>query len=149
MAPQGSPFVVSHIGLCVSDIDRALRFYCEGLGFSKDEVHQIDNTFADALEVERDVDLVSQFIRKEGMAIELLYYRSPATIGAPSAKRNQLGLTHLSFAVPDLQAAVAALVAAGGTAIDSTLTKDTGVELMFVHDPDGTRVELMQFPSVG
>jgi catechol 2,3-dioxygenase-like lactoylglutathione lyase family enzyme len=25
--------MVGHIGLCVSDLDRALRFWCDGLGF--------------------------------------------------------------------------------------------------------------------
>ena len=23
----------SHVGICVSDLERSLRFYCEGLGF--------------------------------------------------------------------------------------------------------------------
>lgn len=148
-ASERSAFAVSHIGLCVSDLDKALRFYCDGLGFEKQEVHDIDNLFADALEVERDVVLTSQFIRKDGMSIELLHYRSPGAFGVPSARRNQLGLTHLSFVVPDIEAAVATLVAAGGEAIESTRTKDANVDLMFVRDPDGVRVELMQFPSAG
>lgn len=141
-------FTVSHIGLCVGDLERSLRFYCDGLGFEKTEVHAIDNTFADALEVPRDVELTSQFIRRADLAIELLYYRSPGAVGEPSAQRNHMGITHLSFIVDDLDRAVADLEAVGGTVIGSTRTTVPGmVELVFVRDPDGVRVELMAFPD--
>jgi catechol 2,3-dioxygenase-like lactoylglutathione lyase family enzyme len=134
---------VSHIGLCVRDLDRSLHFYCDGLGFEKADAHVIDNTFADALEVSRDVDLDSQFIKRDGLSIELLYYRSPEVTGSPSASRGSLGLTHLSFFVDDVDESVATLVAAGGTLLPSTRTTIPGVDLVFVADPDGTRVELM------
>ena len=136
--------VASHVGLCVSDLDRSLRFYCEGLGFTKGDTYPIDNTFADALEVPRDVVCTSQFIRKEGMAIELLHYESPGADGQPSQRRNQIGLTHLSFYVGDVDQVAASLVALGGTVQDSTHTKADGIEILFLADPDGARVELMK-----
>ena len=145
MTPDPAAFSVSHVGICVSDLERSLRFYCEGLGFSAGERHDIGNEFADTLEVARDVVLTSQFIRRDGLSIELLHYTSPGVTGAPSATRNQLGLTHLSFIVPDLEAAAERLEKCGGTLIESTRTKGDGVYLLFVADPDGTRVELMQF----
>jgi catechol 2,3-dioxygenase-like lactoylglutathione lyase family enzyme len=138
-----SSFTVSHIGLCVCDLQRSLRFYCDGLGFAKSEAHVIDNTYADALEVARDVDLDSQFIAHEGLSIELLYYRSPEAVGRPSTSRGMVGLTHLSFIVEDVDAAVVQLAAAGGTLLPGTRTRVPGVDLVFVTDPDGTRVELM------
>jgi glyoxylase I family protein len=137
-------FTVSHIGICVSDLDKSLRFYCDGLGFTQAERHAIGNEYADALEVGREVVLTSQFIRREGMAIEILHYESPSPFGSPSASRGQLGLTHLSFYVTDLDAAVERLVSCGGTLLDGTRTKQEGIELLFVADPDGVRVELMQ-----
>lgn len=145
MTSEHGPVMVSHIGICVSDLERSLRFYCDGLGFSKEERHDIGNEFAATLEVEPDVELVSQFIRKEGMAIELLHYRSPVATGTPSASRGQLGLTHLSFIVPDVDTVAADLVAAGGTVVDSTRTKAPDIDLVFLADPDGVRIELMQF----
>jgi catechol 2,3-dioxygenase-like lactoylglutathione lyase family enzyme len=141
---DAATFTVSHIGICVSDLERSLRFYCDGLGFSIAEGHAIGNEFADALEVPRQVDLTSQFIRIEGLSIELLHYRSPGTHSHPSASRNQLGLTHLSFVVADLDASLDRLVASGGTLLEATRTKQEGIELLFVADPDGVRVELMQ-----
>jgi catechol 2,3-dioxygenase-like lactoylglutathione lyase family enzyme len=138
-------YSVSHVGICVSDLERSLRFYCDGLGFTAGEQHAIGNEFADTLEVPRDVTLASQFIRRDGLSIELLHYSSPGVTGRPSSSRNQLGLTHLSFVVPDLDAAAARLEECGGTVVESTRTKGDGLYLLFVSDPDGTRVELMQF----
>ena len=83
------------------------------------------------------------------MAIELLYYTSPAVTGQPSRHRNQLGITHLSFYVEDLETAAAQVVASGGTLLPDThygSADPTGVKLVFLADPDGTRVELMQAP---
>jgi lactoylglutathione lyase len=139
-------YVFSHVGICVTDLQQSLRFYCDGLGFEKGEAFPIDSTFAAALEVAPEVTLTSQFIRREGIAVELLHFTSPDPTGSPSEHRNQLGLTHLSFYVDDVDATIAALVAAGGTLIESTRTTLEGIDLVFLHDPDGVRVELMQTP---
>lgn len=144
---DGPTVAVSHIGICVSDLERSLRFYCDGLGFEKAEVHEVGATFAGGLEVPGDVECVSQFIRREGMAIELLFYRVPGVTGTPSATRNQLGITHLSFVVDDVDRALSALAAVGGTVLPSTRTTLDAVDLVFVADPDGVRVELMAFPA--
>jgi len=145
LTPEPAGLTVSHIGICVSDLERSLRFYCDGLGFSPAERHAIGNEFADTLEVPGDVVLTSQFIRREDLSVELLHYSSPAVTGRPAGTRNQLGITHLSFVVADLDAAAARLEECGGTVVEPTRTKGEGVYLLFVADPDGTRVELMQF----
>jgi catechol 2,3-dioxygenase-like lactoylglutathione lyase family enzyme len=137
----------SHFGLCVSDLDRSLRFYCEGLGFEAAERWELDSKEAVgldlALEVEGHVQVVSQFIRLGGMAIELLGYASPVPTGRPSTSRGLLGLTHLSFYVDDRDAAADHLVSLGGTILEETRTSP-GIDLVFLADPDGVRIELMQ-----
>lgn len=135
----------SHLGICVSDLDRSLRFYCDGLGFEKAETYQIGSEFGAGLEVPGDLDLTSQFIRRDGVAIELLYYASPGFEGTPSSQRNQLGITHLSFIVDDVDESAAKLVAAGGTILDNTRV-NVGIQILFLADPDGTRIELMTAP---
>lgn len=145
MAMNGDQVTFSHVGLCVSDLGRSLRFYCDGLGFAKAEAHEIHNEFADTLEVPRDVVLTSQFIRRGDLGLELLCFHAPGHRGSPAAHRNELGLTHLSFVVADLDATAAALVAAGGTILAPTRTTSDDVDLLFLSDPDGTRVELMAF----
>ncbi|MBM4385281.1 MAG: VOC family protein [Deltaproteobacteria bacterium] len=137
-------FTPSHFGLCVHDLARSLRFWCDGLGFAVAERFEIGDEFGAALEVEGRVDCISQFIRKDALAIELLAYRSPGAIGAPPTRRNQLGLTHVSLYVDDVASAASHLVACGGKLLPATHAENDAVELLFVEDPDGARVELIR-----
>jgi len=136
----------SHIGLCVTDLERSLRFYCDGLGFTKVLSYELDDTMMPGLdkglEVASPVAVTSQFIELDGLKIELLGYRSPAPSGHPSTSRGTVGLTHLSFYVDDVDIAAARLVELGGTIIESTRVS-LGIEIVFLADPDGSRVELM------
>jgi len=137
----------SHIGICVGDLDRSLRFWCQGLGFEQAERFELDDSalagLAGSLEVEPPVTVVSQFVRLGGFGVELLAYSVPVPTGTPSTSRGQRGLTHVALHVDDLDAAVERAVSAGGTVLDATRA-DLGVQLVFLADPDGTRVELMQ-----
>ena len=147
--PARIDFAPSHLGICVANLERSLRFYCDGLGFEKAETYAVGNEYGAGLEVEGDVDLVSQFVRRAGLAIELLAYRSPGVSGRPSARRNQLGFTHLSFVVADVDAAARHLVACGGALLPATRTgagDPQAVQIVFLGDPDGTRIELMSQP---
>jgi lactoylglutathione lyase len=139
---------LSHTGLCVSDLETSLRFYTEGLGFEVAEGYDVGDEVADTLEVPHGVVLRSQMIVKDGAKIELLGWTSPPVEGRPSSARNQLGLTHLSFEVEDLPAVEARLVELGAQVIESTRTRidlgDATLDLLFLADPDGTRIELME-----
>jgi catechol 2,3-dioxygenase-like lactoylglutathione lyase family enzyme len=131
----------SHFGICVSDLEQSVRFYCEGLGFEKAESHDIGQEFARLMDFP-DVVLTSQFIRKGETAIELLAFSEPAPFGDRERRAvNQLGLTHLSFRVGDLEATAAKVVELGGAIVESSRTTiDLGeAALKF----DGVRVELM------
>jgi lactoylglutathione lyase len=137
----------SHFGICVSDLERSLRFYCDALGFEKAESHEIGQEFARLMDLD-GVSVTSQFIRRGTTAIELLAFREPAPFG-PRERRavNQFGLTHLSFRVRDVAATAARIVALGGAVVDSSRTTmnlgGTSLEFVYCTDPDGVRVELM------
>ena len=135
----------SHFGICVSDLDRSLRFYCEGLGFELVESHSVGPEFGALMEVD-DVALESRFVERDGVRIELLWFESPGVLGAPGERRsmNQLGLTHLSFRVDDVDEAAARLAALGGTVVESSRTAFPPLDFVYCTDPDGTRIELMK-----
>ena len=53
-----------------------------------------------------------------------------------------VGLTHLSFVVDDVDAVMARLLDAGGAVVPGT-DANLGIRVVFLTDPDGTRIELM------
>ena len=142
----------SHLGICVSDLDRSLRFYCEGLGFVVAESHDIGDEFGPLMELE-NVKLRSQFIQHEnGMRLELLFFDSPAADGDRIRRRvNQYGLTHLSFHVDDIDTSSEKIRELGGEVHDHTRTTfgegDEMLDFVYCSDPDGIRVELMKLPD--
>jgi catechol 2,3-dioxygenase-like lactoylglutathione lyase family enzyme len=151
-AAAGMQLRVSHVGICVTDLERSLRFYCDGLGFAKATTHEVGKEFTAALELRSEASLTAQFIRRDGVSLELLYYSSPPAEGAPSSRRNQLGFTHLALAVDDVDAVARQLVACGGRLVPGTRTTirhgdGRTDEFVFVADPDGLRVELMKLAA--
>lgn len=139
----------SHLGITVSDVDRSLRFYCDALGFEEAESYGIGADFAGLMEL-ADVKLRSQYVRKEGTSIELLGFAEPQPVG-DGARRpvNRLGINHLSFRVDDIDETVAMITAHGGAEVEGTRTSiDLGgaiLEFVYCTDPDGVRIELMDF----
>lgn len=141
---------LSHIGLCVSDLGASRAFYCEHLGFR--EVHQLDVSGDDAerlLELP-ELDMEAVYLERDGVVIELLHYREPGHRGEGAVRpMNALGFTHLSLRVDDLAATVEGLRDAGARVLEQTRveTPRLGVGAVFVTDPDGTRIELVQSPG--
>jgi len=144
---DGRGLSVSHVGICVSDLDASLRFYREGLGFEVVASHEVGEEFAGLMEVE-GVRLRSRMIRRDGVTLELLDYVSPGTTG-PSERRpmNQLGLTHLSLRVDDVESVAATIESLGGAVVRSTRTTlafgKVSLDFLYCTDPDGVRIELM------
>ena len=107
----------SHVGICVSDLERSVRFYCEGLGFELVQSHTVGQEFGPLMEID-DVALQSRFVRRDGVSIELLHFDSPGHCGeAVRRPMNQLGLTHLSLRVADLDAVAGRIESLGGTVV--------------------------------
>jgi catechol 2,3-dioxygenase-like lactoylglutathione lyase family enzyme len=137
----------SHLGICVSNLERSLAFYCGAFGFEKAESHEIGSEFAALMDLDRAA-VTSQFIRRGPTAIELLAFHEPAPFGEKERRAvNQLGLTHLSFRVRDVEATAQRIVELGGAVVGSSRTTielgGTALEFVYCTDPDGVRVELM------
>ncbi len=141
---------MSHIGICVSDWKRSLRFYHDLLGFRFVYDLQVDGEDCSRLLRLKDVALRAIYLEREGVRIELLHYASPGHAGDGGTRpMNQLGLTHLSLRVDDLDAILAEFEAASvniqyDTRIDSPATN---TKVIFISDPDGTLIEFVQQPG--
>ncbi|MDX2166910.1 MAG: VOC family protein [Deltaproteobacteria bacterium] len=141
---------MTHVGLCVADLERALRFYRDGLGFVQRSELRIGGEPTETLLGIGEVDLHAVYLERDGTRIELLHYVVPGAIGdtAPRAM-NRRGLTHLSLRVDSVAEAVAALRPLGATVLESRAIDlpDFGAAAVFVTDPDGTLIELVQAPG--
>ena len=145
-APAAS---LAHVGICVSDLARSLRFYCEALGFVAVDAHDVGDAFARLMELEH-VELRSQFLRGPGgERLELLAFRAPAVDGERRRRPlNRLGLTHLCFRVRDVDAVAERIRRLGGEVHDHTRTAlgapGAAPDFLYCSDPDGIRIELMR-----
>jgi len=143
---------MSHVAIAVSDLDASSRFYVEGLGFEPGPSFDAGDEVAGLSEVEPPVRMVSRYFTKDGFRLELMGWETPVVHGNPSQFRNQRGLTHLSFEVDDIAATEERLLALGGVAIPGARARldrqPADISLVFLADPDGTRIELLQRHAV-
>lgn len=131
--------VVNHVGQCTRDVDAALRFYVDLLGFELERDQTLPDSATSALlGVEPPVGLRVVYVRLGAFVLELLHYDR---LGNPPAARrvmNEPGLTHMSVCVPDLEAVVARVPDHGGLVV-----RDLRPTAVMVADPDGQVVELL------
>ena len=140
---------LTHVGICVSDLERSLRFYRDLLGFAPEHELEVEGEPTDTLLRLRDTKLKAVYLARDGVRIELLHFASPPPPPRRARAMNEVGLTHLSFRVADLDAVVAALRGAGERVLDETVLRfpEFGSAACFVVDPDGQLIELVQAPG--
>ena len=85
----------------------------------------------------------------DGGAIDLLEWQEPhRPVRAPAALSTTPGFQRIGFVVADLDAAIARVAAHGGTVWSEPLVHDVRrrqqVRIVFVNDPDGTTIELVE-----
>ena len=141
--------MLTHIGICVSDLDRSLAFYREVLGCKEVGRLVASGPLTDRILALEGTELEAVYLERDGFRLELLHYRSPghreAVIPRPI---NQLGLTHISLRVEDMAAVCDAIEAAGGRLLRERRDGDgapSGVEM--ATDPDGMLIELIEKPG--
>lgn len=132
--------VFNHVGHCVADLDRSLRFYEGLLGFRfwwKFDVP--DDQAAGVLRLTPPLGMTAVYLVRDGLVLELLHYAAPGQTRAAQARTmNEPGLTHISLSVEDLGATLDRVESFGGE-----ILKDTNVGVVaFVRDPDGQLIEL-------
>ncbi|MDB5397517.1 MAG: lactoylglutathione lyase-like lyase [Rhodospirillales bacterium] len=140
-ADAPNPIPSPRLGLCVTDLQRSVDFYCKGLGFSEIAGAQtIGIALGNAMQTDSPLDV--RFVQRGGLAIELLHFAAHKP--AAPHPMDQPGLTNLTVLVEDFDKALALVPKFGGTVIEKTRTSfgqhGNGANIVFVEDPDGVRI---------
>ena len=129
---------LGHVGLAVSDLEKALHFYTHQLGLKE----------------------AFRLLNPEGTTVVLVYLRVndnnfvelfPGATKQSVSQSNQTGIRHLGFFVKNLQATLRTLKSRGLALPDDAFEKAAKVQadgtlLYFIRDPDGNTIELSQIP---
>lgn len=139
----------THVGICVSELPRSLRFYRDLLGFRFLSDIRVAGEPSDTLLELRDVDLRAAYLERDGLRIELLSFRSPPGGRRIARSMNDFGLTHLSMRVSGLKELLGRLRAAGVRVVERTVVDIPafGAGAAMIEDPDGLRIELVEAPG--
>ena len=147
MSKQAAVFF-RHIGICTSNLEHSLCFYTEALGFSL--VRSIDELGApfDTLLALPGARFKAHQVQLGEVTLELLGFSNTDILGpAEPRPMNQLGITHLTLAVDDVEAALERVGKFGGKVHRETRVDSPFGPIVFCSDPDGVRIEVMQQAS--
>lgn len=139
-----------HYSHCVADIERSRAFYVDVLGFEVVAEFDFDDAATAKVMGVPGCKFKGVFMKRDGMRIELIAFREPPP-AAESRKRraDEIGHSHLSFYVTDLDATLAELRAQGVVVEDDTRALlPSGIECCVVRDPDGFPIEIVEVPAL-
>lgn len=139
--------VTSHLILHCGNTDRTIDFWCNGLGGELEQDEELASPALDAIFGRSGVRIRDTFIRIGGTRIHTIETLDVVRTRTPIAPfEKPLGLSGLSFRVPDLDAAHARATREGRspTEIYSFSELEDPVRMFFLEDPDGLRVEMIE-----
>jgi catechol 2,3-dioxygenase-like lactoylglutathione lyase family enzyme len=136
---------IDHMSFTVADIDRSAAFY-EQLGFEAEQ--RYTSAGADAEEgtdtAGADIDIKWLRHSQGGPMLELLRYQNRPT--GTAAHNSEVGAAHICLRVEDMPSAYDELTQAGVPFVSAPHTDQYGVSWVYMRDPDGNVVELLQKP---
>lgn len=142
---------IHHIGINVSDLEGARKFYETVFGF---ETIGVDNWGEGNKDVNAYVGMDessadSYMLRGANTYVELWCYRTPKSRGTAADRiASDHGYTHLCFTVTDFDAVLEKFLENGGSLIKPlTNARPGGAKIHYVRDPWGNIIELLQMPE--
>ena len=130
------PTHIEHIGIAVTKLDEAIKYYTEVLGLECYAVEEV-----------ADQKVKTAFFMVGQTKIELLESTDPEGPIGKFIEKKGAGVHHLAFAMPDVNSALKDAEAKGVTLIDKQSRKGAeGLNIGFLH-PKSTLGVLTEFCS--
>lgn len=136
----------THVAIRVADLERSVRFYRDLLGFVERNRHAGSGGPSAMMMGNPRAELAAVFLERDGTVVELQTLEGDDPCVVTGIQR---GLSHIGFSVTDLPGILRDVEAAGGRVVEASRYHDAtiGSEVIFVTDPDGTRIELIAAPE--
>ena len=137
---------IRHTGLVVADLEGALRFWRDLLGFKVEMQMDESGAHIDAMMGLKDVRVTTvKMTAPEGGMIELLHFQShrdsPAWLGQPYST----GFTHIAMTVGNMDMAYKKLTGAGVVfPAPPQYSPDGAVKVIYCKGPEGVLLELVE-----
>jgi catechol 2,3-dioxygenase-like lactoylglutathione lyase family enzyme len=137
---------MDHVSIVVEDLPAAIEFF-EALGLELGDEGSVEGSEVDRIVGLEGVRSELAFVKTpDGHGqIELVKFNSPPLqAGDPDAPVNRPGLSHLCFAVGDLDATLASVQAKGAKLVGEVVAYGNSYKLCYVRGPAGVIIELAE-----
>jgi catechol 2,3-dioxygenase-like lactoylglutathione lyase family enzyme len=154
---------VDHVGLTVSNLDAAVRFYCDVMGghelyrlgpFDAAEMPRVgdDRDWTAAHVNVADARLsIAMISIGPNLMLELFQYDRPTDRNGRPPRNCDVGGHHIAFKINNLEVAKAYLADHGCKVMDGPIVLDQGpcatTRVNYVLDPFGNQLELVEYAS--
>jgi len=137
---------IRHAGIVISDLEKALHFYRDLLGLKVAKRMDESSDYIDKISGLKNVRVTTvKLAADDGNLIELLYYHSHLRKVDAEKEICQIGISHVAFAVENLDVEYERLSKAGVQFNYPPQTSPDGyAKVTFCKDPDGTPIELVE-----
>lgn len=129
------PVLELRVAFTVKDFERAVKFYCDGLGIEPSAIWNNGDGHALVLDMGR-------------ATLELFDEPQAETIDSLEAGKRLSGQIRFALQVPDLHAAMNKLLAHGATIVHEPVMTPWGDYNVRLQDPDGMQITLFQAMDV-
>jgi catechol 2,3-dioxygenase-like lactoylglutathione lyase family enzyme len=138
-----------HVAISASDIDRAVSFYRDVLGFAVD--WDMDHRSGEALSRVvglPDADMRIVMMMGYGFRVELFKYYTPEGKGTAAKRMCDFGYTHFALSVKNIHEIYERLLKAGVQFNCPPQNLRPGVCVTYMKDPEGNTIELVEYSEV-
>ncbi|MCH8843281.1 MAG: VOC family protein [SAR324 cluster bacterium] len=137
---------MNHISFTVSDLQRSIAFYRDGLGLKLLGTMDRDEAFSSKVTGVPGATLKIAFLGTTNCNVELIEYLTPQGRKADTATCN-VGSAHVAFNVENFQEMIDRVLAAGGRMIGQPTLIPSGRhkhrQAVYLEDPDNNTIEFI------
>lgn len=137
---------VRHFGIVVNNLDKPLHFYRDLLGLKiKREMLEEGKYIDTILNLKNTKVKTIKMSADDGSLIELLYFKSHPRKPKLNKKICDIGASHLTFTVANIDAEYKRLKKRGVKFNSAPqISPDGKAKVVFCYDPDGVPIELVE-----